>query len=182
MRDNKNSEYIKFMVKKNGGFCLIIPLINKALSSAPETYINHHLFGSSMDPLQILIVAVLVLVFLLIGFIVGKFVERKKWEGEVDSIRADAVKRSRSVLTGTFSEQLAPYLPGFNHSPTEVRFIGKPIDFIVFEGMDEKEIKKVVFLEVKSGKSTLNAVERSLRDAVQAGKVEWATYHPPEPK
>jgi len=134
-----------------------------------------------MDPIQILIIAVLVLIFMLIGFIVGRFIEKKKWEEEVDSIRADAVKRSRSVLTGSFSEQLAPYLPNFGHSPTEARFIGKPIDFIIFEGMDGKEITKVVFLEVKSGKANLNAVERSLRDAIQAGKVEWETYHPPEP-
>ena len=135
-----------------------------------------------MDPVSLILIAALVLVFLLIGFIVGKFVERKRWEAELDSIRQDAIKRSRSVLTGTFSEQLAPYLPGFGHSPTEVRFIGKPIDFIVFEGMDSKEIKKVVFLEVKSGKANLNGVERSLRDAIQAGKVGWETYHPPEPK
>lgn len=135
-----------------------------------------------MDPIELIISAAAVIVFLLIGFIVGKFAERKKWEGEVDSIRKDAIKRSRSVLTGSFSEQLAPYLPGFSHSPTEARFIGKPIDFIVFEGMDGKEIKKVVFVEVKSGSSSLSGVERSLRDAIKEGRVEWETYHPPEQK
>lgn len=135
-----------------------------------------------MDLIQLLITAFLVLVFLIIGFVIGRFIEKKRWEGELDSIRKDAIKRSRSVLTGSFSEQLAPYLPGFNHSPTEVRFIGKPIDFIVFEGMDEKEIKKVVFLEVKSGSSNLSPVEKSLRDAVQAGRVEWEVYRPAQPK
>jgi len=134
-----------------------------------------------MGPLEILLLVVLVLVFLLIGYLAGKFVEQKRWESKVDEIRGDAVKRSRSVLTGSFSEQIAPYLPGFAHSPTEIRFIGKPVDFIVFEGMDGKEITKVTFVEVKSGKASLNAVERSLRDTIQAGKVGWEIYRPPQP-
>jgi predicted Holliday junction resolvase-like endonuclease len=135
-----------------------------------------------MDTILILGLAIAVIVFMVIGYFVGKFVEKKRWEGEVDSIRQDAVKRSRSVLTGTFSEQLAPYLPGFRYSPTEIRFIGKPVDFIVFEGMDGKEISKITFVEVKSGKANLSSVERSLRDAIQAGKVGWEIYRPPQDK
>jgi predicted Holliday junction resolvase-like endonuclease len=135
-----------------------------------------------MDTILILVLAIAVIVFMIIGYLAGRFVEKKSWEGEVDSIRQDAVKRSRSVLTGTFSEQIAPYLPGFRYSPTEIRFIGKPVDFIVFEGMDGKEVNKITFVEVKSGKADLNPVERSLRDAIQAGKVGWEIYRPPQGK
>ena len=135
-----------------------------------------------MDTIQLIVLAFAIITFLLLGYIVGKFVEKKRWEGELDSIRGEAVKRSRSVLTGTFSEQIAPYLPGFRYSPTEIRFIGKPVDFIVFEGMDGKEISKITFVEVKSGKANLSSVERSLRDAIQAGKVGWEIYRPPQNK
>jgi predicted Holliday junction resolvase-like endonuclease len=135
-----------------------------------------------MDTILILVLAIAVIVFMIIGYLAGKFVEKKRWEAELDTIRGDAVKRSRSVLTGTFSEQIAPYLPGFRYSPTEIRFIGKPVDFIVFEGMDGKEIKKITFVEVKSGKANLNPVERSLRDAIQAGKIGWEIYRPPQDK
>jgi predicted Holliday junction resolvase-like endonuclease len=48
--------------------------------------------------------------------------------------------------------------------------------------MDGKEISKITFVEVKSGKADLNAVERSLRDAIQAGKVGWEIYRPPQSK
>ena len=135
-----------------------------------------------MDTIQLIVLAFAIITFLAIGYLVGKFVEKKRWEAELDSIRAEAIKRSRSVLTGTFSEQIAPYLPGFRYSPTEIRFIGKPVDFIVFEGMDGKEISKITFVEVKSGKANLSSVERSLRDAIQAGKVGWEIYRPPQNK
>ena len=118
--------------------------------------------------------------FVIIAFIIGKFVERRNWESQVEEIRKDAIKRSRAVLTGSFSEQLAPYLPDFKYSPTEVRFLGKPIDFLVFKGLDKKELDEVVFVEVKSGKSQLSTIERKLRDAIKAKKISWELYRIPE--
>ena len=84
------------------------------------------------------------------------------------------------MLGGQFSEQLAPYLPDFPYSPTECRFIGKPIDFIVFKGMDEKEITEVKFIEVKSGKANLSTHERKLRDVIREKKVTWEEYSIPK--
>ena len=45
----------------------------------------------------------------------------------------------------------------------EARFIGKPIDFLIFKGMDEQHIDEVVFVEIKTGNSQLSSNERSLR-------------------
>ena len=76
------------------------------------------------------------------------------------------MQRSRSVLSGMFAEQLAPYLPNFPFSPTEAKFIGAPIDFLVFKGMDAQRIEEVIFVEVKSGSARLNHNEHSLKDAI----------------
>ena len=126
--------------------------------------------------IQIIVLLVAVLVFLFIGYIIGKAIQNKKWEDRVEDIRKDAIMRSRAVLGGQFSEQLAPYLPDFPYSPTECRFIGKPIDFIVFKGMDEKNISEVKFVEVKSGKSKLNQHETKLKDTIKGKKVSWEEY------
>ena len=88
--------------------------------------------------------------------------------------------RSRAVLGGQFSEQLAPYLPDFPYSPTECRFLGKPIDLVVFKGMDGKDISEVKFVEIKSGKSKLNQHEAKLRDVIKEKKVSWEEYRIPE--
>ena len=83
-------------------------------------------------------------------------------------------------MGGQFSEQLAPYLPDFPYSPSEVRFIGKPIDFLVFKGADGKNIDEVIFVEVKSGKSKINSHERNLKNAIDNKKVRWEEYRIPE--
>jgi len=115
-----------------------------------------------------------------VGIRVGSFRKHKEWEAELPSYRKDAVMRSRAVLGGQFSEQLAPYLPDFPYSPTECRFIGKPIDLICFKGMDGKDINEVVFVEVKSGKSNLSSGEKKLKEAIDKKRVRWEEYRVPE--
>jgi len=121
-------------------------------------------------------IAIIVILILCIGFIIGKYVAKKEHEDKIPEIRETAIKQSRAVLSGQFSEQIAPYMPDFPYKPTEARFIGKPVDFIVFKGMDEKKIEEVVFVEVKSGKSQLSGVEKTLKSAIQDKKISWDEY------
>ncbi|MFH1325611.1 MAG: Holliday junction resolvase-like protein [archaeon] len=129
-----------------------------------------------MDLTTTIIVLGILILGILIGYFVGKFLRDRFWEGEIEGHRKDAIVKSRAVLGGMFSEQLAPYLPDFPYNPSEVRFLGKPIDFLVFKGMDEKKIDEVVFLEVKSGKSNLNKAEKTLKDTIEKKKVRWEEY------
>jgi predicted Holliday junction resolvase-like endonuclease len=89
-------------------------------------------------------------------------------------IREDAVQRSQAVTIGKVHEQLIPYLPAFPYNPKDVRFLGSPIDLVVFDGLAEGRVRRIVFLEVKTGGSGLTTRERSVRDVIQAGEVDWA--------
>jgi predicted Holliday junction resolvase-like endonuclease len=136
-----------------------------------------------MDIITIILIVILVIVAYIaykIGHTSGSAKTERKWQEELPFHREDAIKRSRAVLSGSFSEQLAPYLPDFEYSPTECKFLGKPIDFIVFKGLDEKEVSEIVFVEVKSGKSQLSKNEKNLKKAVQDKRVKWEEYRIPE--
>ena len=105
----------------------------------------------------------------------------ERWKIEhTDAIRKDSVNRSRSTLKGKISEQMAPYLPGFPFSPADARFIGSPIDFVVFDGYTEAKDGNggaigVVLVEVKRGKGKLTREESLVRKAVEEGRVSWRT-------
>ena len=133
-----------------------------------------------MEFIEIIGLSFLVIAMLYIGYRIGKFVSKKQMEDKIPDIREDAIKQSRSVLAGQFSEQIAPYLPDFPFKPTEARFLGRPIDFVVFKGMDEKNINEVVFVEVKSGKSALNGIQKSLKDSIENKKISWHEYRIPD--
>lgn len=137
-----------------------------------------------MEIIILILLGILVVILVYLAFILGKKIGKLQAERDLPNLvhlaREDAIKRSRAVIGGQVSEQLAPYFPDFPYSPAEVRFIGKPIDFLVFKGMDEKEITEVIFVEVKSGKSQLSTHERKLRDAIKNKKVSWEEYRIPE--
>jgi len=90
-----------------------------------------------------------------------------------------SLARSRAVIGGQFSEQLAPFLPDFPYDATEVRFVGKPVDFIAFKGLAQGQVTKVAFIEVKSGVSRLSQNEISVRQAIESGQVEFVEYRVP---
>ena len=88
-------------------------------------------------------------------------------------IRRDAVSQSRAVTRGQVFEQFAAYFPSFEFSPKDAQFIGKPVDFIVFDGLDDGELRRIVFVEIKTGDAALSTRERRIREAIQRGRVEW---------
>ena len=87
--------------------------------------------------------------------------------------RKDAVVRSTAVTRGQAFEHLAPFTDDFGYHPRDARFLGSPIDFVVFDGLDDSDVREIVFVEVKTGRSRLSPRERAVRNAVLEGRVSW---------
>ncbi len=116
------------------------------------------------------------ILFLFTGIIIGALLTYLWWKDKVPVLRQDAIDRSRANLGGQFAEQLAPYFPDFPYSPNELRWLGKPIDYVVFKGMDHNDLQEIVFLEIKSGKAQLNEHQRQIKKLLGEKKVSWAEY------
>jgi predicted Holliday junction resolvase-like endonuclease len=101
-------------------------------------------------------------------------VQFEQWKlSYTKEIRQDAIQKSQSTIAGKVTEHFIPYLPEFTYNPKDARFLGSPIDFIIFDGLDEGELRGVIFAEIKTNTSKLSKRERQLRDVIQAKKVEW---------
>ena len=137
--------------------------------------------GIAYWPAALILIAVVVAAVAALALWLGLAIGRRSGRLEAErsgrdaeaAAREDAVRRSRAVLTGQIGEQLAPYLPGFPCDPADARFIGKPIDFVAFPGASAGAPVEALFIEVKTGDSRLSAAERSLKEAVVAGRVRW---------
>ncbi len=104
----------------------------------------------------------------------------QEWsQKEEKNIREDSIKRSQAVIMGKITEHLIPYFPDFKYNPKDVRFLGTPVDFVVFDGLSEGEVmKKVVFLEVKTGKSAgLSTREKQIRTCIEGKNVGYEIIH-----
>ena len=101
-----------------------------------------------------------------------------EWQTETEQAKRTAISQSRAVLGGKFTEQMVPYFPDFRYDPTEARFIGSPVDLIVFPGLAKGEPEEIVILEVKTGPgSQLTPAQKKIRQLIEDGMVRWDEIH-----
>jgi len=96
--------------------------------------------------------------------------------------KQEVLEKSRAVLKGRISEQIIPFLEQFKYNPSDARFIGSPIDYIIFDGYTELKDNRVekpitvILTDVKSGKSaTLIHEQKKIKEAVEEKRVKWET-------
>ncbi|MCE4614594.1 MAG: hypothetical protein F7B60_03605 [Desulfurococcales archaeon] len=98
---------------------------------------------------------------------------------EENKIRKDAVEKSSAVVLGKVAEQLAPleFAVKTGINPKDARFIGSPIDYIIFKGLYDGKPREILFVEVKAGKNAkLSSREKEVRKLIEECKVRWVKY------
>ena len=141
-----------------------------------NSFLEIFAFFETSPKLFLLLLIFLILIFFM-GFLFAFLVVKTSVHSDRKKDRKDAINRSRAVLSGQMLEQVAPFLPDFPCNPADVRFVGKPIDFVAFPGaVDNKPISEILFIEVKSGNSVLSEREKEIKNAVQKGKVRYVEY------
>lgn len=98
-------------------------------------------------------------------------------KNEEAKIRKDAIERSARTLSGKTLEKLVPFLDKFPFDAHDMRWLGDPIDFVIFDGYSSKKSpEQIIFCEVKSGKSGLSKHQNEIKNLVEKGKVKWFEF------
>lgn len=105
---------------------------------------------------------------------------KERLHDETEKAREDALTKSRATMKGAIGEQMAPLLGVFTErfKPSEAKFIGAPIDYVIFENIDmvgapDSGPVVVWFVEVKTGDAGLTERERKIQEAVEKGAVRF---------
>ena len=161
--------------------CGPMPSIYCSILNEKHIYVHYIIqFFNQHEISQIFITILIFISGFLIGFLIVSFVNFTKNK----KLRKDAVNRSRAVLTGQILEQVAPYLPNFPCNPEDAKFLGRPVDFIGFVTskkdedlpLEEHSISEILFIEVKSGSSTLTKREKEVKKAIESKRVKYIEY------
>src|SRR4030043_1292599 len=98
---------------------------------------------------------------------------KKLFKDSEKIIKTKSVSGSRRSLVGKFIEKFIPFLKNIPYEPSDMHFLGQPVDYIVFQGLHEDKIEKVIFVEIKTGESKLTKREQSLKEVIEGKKVSW---------
>ncbi|MFH1802609.1 MAG: Holliday junction resolvase-like protein [archaeon] len=99
-----------------------------------------------------------------------------KWQKNLVRLRKEIADQQRAGIKGKVSETFAPFLEGFPFKPSECKFLGDPIDYVVFEGLDERDIKGIHLVEVKQGTSKLSKHQKQIKDLIDQLDSEDVTF------
>lgn len=84
---------------------------------------------------------------------------------------------AKSVNIGLILERLAPTMGGFRFNHNDCRSLFDPIDYVIFEGLSTRgEVAKILFVEIKTGRSPLSRKQKEIRSVVQDKKVNLKLY------
>ena len=115
------------------------------------------------------IILIWIVIWTILWYLIARllFGIQNKWQ------RKNAIERSKHVIMWQVNEKIAPILPGFPYNYKDLVFIGKGIDYVVFDWLSTGYLKQVVFLEIKSGNSLLNKNEIMIKDCLDRKKVYY---------
>jgi predicted Holliday junction resolvase-like endonuclease len=112
-----------------------------------------------------------------------------KHQQAIKEARNRSIDGSRAVIKGKIAEQLAPVLPNFKYLPSDARFIGDPIDYIIFNGYTDLKDNggaesnlEVIILDIKTGNASLSEFQQSIARAIKAGRVRFEVVRPDTPE
>lgn len=84
-----------------------------------------------------------------------------------------AEKKSIEVGIGKNIEKVVPALSDFKMPLCDCRPLFDPIDIIIFDGVTKMKVESIKFMEIKTGGARLSEHQRSIKDAILDGKVDF---------
>ncbi|WP_436873120.1 Holliday junction resolvase-like protein [Acinetobacter haemolyticus] len=103
-------------------------------------------------------------------------------QDEIKRARQRSVASSRATIKGQLAEQFAPLLPQYPYLPSDSKFFGDPIDYVVFDGYTDlrdgtghPDDIEVIFIDIKSGGARLSKGQEAIKRAIEQGRVRFET-------
>lgn len=95
------------------------------------------------------------------------------FEEEREKIRQQSVERGRKQVPQLVKKCLCPDFKNLTYNPYDIKAIMHPVDFIVFDGMNEKDMKNVVLLSRKPSENMQTKVLASIGKAISEKNYDW---------
>ncbi|MBU1988084.1 MAG: hypothetical protein KKD94_01220, partial [Nanoarchaeota archaeon] len=117
-----------------------------------------------LSPTTLLFAAIIFFVVIYLTYKLASYRKHLEWQSNLIRLKSQIADNQRACIKGRVAETFAPFLEGFPFKASECKFIGDPIDYVAFEGLNERDIKKIHFVEVKEGTSKLSKHQKQIKD------------------
>lgn len=104
-------------------------------------------------------------------------------ETAVTKAKKKSLDAQRNFVRGQVGEHFTPFMPDFPYNPTACQFLGKPIDYVIFQNVSEcveglvgiSEVQ-IILADVKTGNSRLTKSQEVIKKAIANGQVYFREF------
>jgi predicted Holliday junction resolvase-like endonuclease len=98
----------------------------------------------------------------------------EKFDEMEKGLRDAARERGRIAAQQVYNNAISPALKKMKYNPFDVKPVFYPIDFLVFDGMNDKEaVDELILLSRHSNSSTLNSIRDKVELAITKKNYGW---------
>lgn len=105
-----------------------------------------------------------------------KLIEKReeRFEEKEQEIRDQAAEKGRKKVPRIIRKSLYTEFAKLPYNPYDIKAILHPVDFIVFNGLnDDEKLKDILFLSKRTIDADLNKIRKSIEHAVDREKYDW---------
>ena len=90
-----------------------------------------------------------------------------------NGLRAQAAERGRLKVNAIITRSMVKELAQLKFNPYDIKPLMHPVDFVVFQGMNDGTLEQVLLLSRRSGVSSLSTMRKQIASAVADKKYGW---------
>jgi len=99
-----------------------------------------------------------------------------RFQEESKEMRAKAIERERKIRLPKLLNRAVPMFAKRKVFPQDVKTLFDPIDFVVFDGMNNEDlVKRILLLDNEAKTPREKALHESIKDTIQTGALTWKT-------
>jgi predicted Holliday junction resolvase-like endonuclease len=105
---------------------------------------------------------------------VQKLAEREtKFADEEDKIRKEAAERGRTKVPEIVRQSMDTQFAKLNYDPYDIKPLLHPVEFAIFDGMNNGDIDNVILLSRISSNPSLQSLQKSVAKAIDDKLYDW---------
>lgn len=101
--------------------------------------------------------------------------KEEKFADEEKKLREEAHARGRSQVQNLVLKSMSQEFAQLKFDPYDIKALLHPIDFVVFNGMNNEHVNDVVLLSRKTQNPILQTLHQGVSDAVKSKSYDWTT-------
>jgi predicted Holliday junction resolvase-like endonuclease len=98
----------------------------------------------------------------------------EKFDEKEQEIRDKATERGRKKVEKHICKLMCNEIAKLKYNPYDIKAIWHPVDYVVFNGMNNKDkVQDITFLSKKTNDTNLNRIRNTVKECVEKKKYEW---------